>query len=58
MTRLFLDLNSLLFDQNRGTDRIVAAFLAVAVLAGLSRNTEGFFTGLTTALLLRSRRAT
>lgn len=58
MTRLVLAFNSLLFDQNRGTDRIVAALLLVAVLAGLSRDTEAFFTSVTTAVLLRSRRDT
>lgn len=58
MTRLVLDFNSLLFDQSRGTDRVVVGLLVAAVLAGVSRNREGFFTCLATAVLLRSRRAT
>jgi hypothetical protein len=57
MTRFVLDLNSLLFDQSRGTDRIVAGLLVAAALAGLSRSAEGFFTCLATAVLVRSRRA-
>jgi len=57
MTRFALDLNSLFFDQNRGSDRIAAALLVAAVLAGVSRSPEGFFTCLATAVLLRSRRA-
>ena len=58
MTRLVLDLNRVLFDQNRGADRVVAGLLVAAVLAGLSRSTNGFFTCLATAVLFRSRRAT
>jgi hypothetical protein len=58
MTRLVLDLNSLLFDQSRGTDRIVVGLLVAALLAGISRSSEGFFTCLATAVLLRARRAT
>jgi hypothetical protein len=57
MTRLVIGLNSLLFDQNRRSDRLVAALLVVAVIAGLSRSTQGLVTCLTSALLLRSRRA-
>jgi hypothetical protein len=56
MTRLVLDLNGLLFDQNRGTDRVVAGLLVAAALAGLSRSAEGFASCLATAILLRSRR--
>jgi hypothetical protein len=58
MTRLVLDLNSLLFDQRRGTDRIVVGLLVAAVLACVSRSAEGFFTCLATAVLLRARRET
>ena len=58
MTRFVFGLNSLIFDQNRGTDRLAATLFVVAVVAGLSHSAEGFVTCLATALLLRSRRAT
>jgi hypothetical protein len=58
MTRLVLDLNSLLFDQSRGTHRIVVGLLVAAVLACVSRSAEGFFTCLAIPALLRARRAT
>jgi hypothetical protein len=57
MNRLVLDLNSLMFDPARGTDRVAAALLVVAGVAGLSRSAEGFFTCVASALLLLSRRA-
>jgi len=57
MNRLVFDLNSLIFDPNRGTDRLAATLLVVAVVAGLSHSADGFFTCLAAALLLRSRRA-
>jgi len=58
MTRFVLDLNSLLLDRRRGTDRLAVALFVLAVLAGLARSWDASATCLATALLLRSRRAT
>ena len=57
MMRLVLSLNSLLFDDDRGTDRVAAALLVVAALAGISRSGEGFVTCLGMAILMLTARA-
>ncbi|HEV8448200.1 MAG TPA: hypothetical protein VGQ44_15325 [Gemmatimonadaceae bacterium] len=57
MMRLVLSLNSLLFDHDRGTDRVAAALLVVAALAGISRSGEGFVTCLGMAILMLTARA-
>ena len=58
MTRFAFGFNGLLFDPARNIDRLAAALLVAAVLAGIARSADGFFTCLALALLLRSRRAT
>ena len=58
MTRFAFGFNNLLFDPTRSIDRLEAGLLVVAVLAGIARSADGFFTCLALALLLRSRRAT
>jgi nitrate reductase gamma subunit len=55
MTRFFLDLNGLLFDPARGTDRVVAGLLLVAALAAPTGGGAGFAC-LVAAVLLLSRR--
>jgi len=57
MTSLVLSLNSLLFDRDRGTDRLAAVFFVVAAVAGVSRSGEGFVTCLGLAILMLSARA-
>jgi hypothetical protein len=54
MMQFLFDFNSLMFDRDRGMDRIAAGLVAAAVLAALARSTEGFFTSLFTAALFRS----
>jgi hypothetical protein len=58
MNRLFLNLNGLLFDRDRGIDRIAITLLVVAVIAGLAGDRKGFLACMVPAVLLGARRAT